>query len=138
MTDPVSKVLLKHSEDPIVKPSSRIIHLLTYPIDSLNPLSSQGLNSISCSCGVVYIGETVRAVKTHLVKHERSMRSGHLPKIRGHTETGNHILFDIASVVLKSCFLGKNTFAYYLILLITFKFSIVSENVFVRLNADHK
>lgn len=50
----VGKILVKHSNEPVVKFHPNISHLLPSPKDTLHPLESKFLYSIGCYGGRVY------------------------------------------------------------------------------------
>ncbi|KYN07882.1 hypothetical protein ALC62_01145 [Cyphomyrmex costatus] len=66
-------------------------------ISTVSSLISAGVYEIPCSCGKVYIGETVRMVNTRMKEHQRDVRLKHITQsalAEHNIETGHRILFD--------------------------------------------
>ncbi|XP_030746552.1 uncharacterized protein LOC115875272 [Sitophilus oryzae] len=76
VTDRIGKVLKKHNIKTIYKPTRKIRDCLRPAKDKREPLSSEAIYRIPCSCGSVYIGITKRSVETRLTEHKRNCRLG--------------------------------------------------------------
>lgn len=102
VTDKIGRILKKENIKTVFKPLAKIKDILPSPKDKFSSLNSKGVYKIPCSCGLVYIGETGRSVKTRLTEHERCIRTGHFSNsaVAEHQlETGHKILFNQASLL---------------------------------------
>ncbi|GJQ75534.1 hypothetical protein Trydic_g17619 [Trypoxylus dichotomus] len=79
--------------------------------DQVETLSAKDIYKIPCSCGLIYISETGRSVKTHTKEHKRCLKSGHVSSsavAEYHIRTGHNILFEETSIIEKNPhFYGK-------------------------------
>lgn len=95
ITDRIGRLLETYNIKPIFKPTTQLRDLHRSVKDSRDPLSSAGVYRIPCSCGSVYVGTTLRSIKTRISEHERNCRLNQFDKsaVAEHTqEKGNHII----------------------------------------------
>ena len=91
----ISKILANKGIHSSFKPFSVVKHRIHSLKDPKDPLMESGIYKIDCSCGVPYIGETGRAIKTRLkehgadIKHDRVVKSA----LAEHSSTTKHHIF---------------------------------------------
>ncbi|XP_041984078.1 uncharacterized protein LOC121736760, partial [Aricia agestis] len=104
VTDKVSYILRKASIKTYFKPPKNISQFLP-PVKCNLPLQDAGIYKLDCDCGLSYIGQTKRAIKTRIkehiadVKHHRNTKSA----ICEHTldQPRHYIRFDKPQILAK-------------------------------------
>jgi hypothetical protein len=98
----IAKILKRFDFNVIFSPVKKVrFSNLKHPIDNLN---CWGIYSISCQCGLSYIGQTKRALKFRLKEHENYVKNQDLKRssIAQHCwSTSHRFLFSSATIVHK-------------------------------------
>jgi hypothetical protein len=100
--DHISKLLAKKNIKTLFKPHKTLKHLFRTAKDKSDPMLSQGVYQIPCSCGKSYIGQTGRSIKTRLKEHIADTLHNHISKstIAEHSHTSKHLIcFDQAKIL---------------------------------------
>ena len=103
VTDKISRILRRASIKTYFKPSNKINQLLR-PIKCNIPLQDAGVYKIDCDCGLSYIGQTKRSIKTRIKEHIADMKNNRTTKsaVCEHALKPNHFIrFDKPQVLVK-------------------------------------
>ena len=88
----IAKILANKCIRSMFKPFSLVKHRIRSLKDSKDTLLQSGVYKIECSCGVPYIGETRRAIKTRLKEHGVDIQHDRVAKsaLGEHSSTTKH------------------------------------------------
>jgi hypothetical protein len=86
-------MLAKHNIKSVALPPRKIFSHFTPVKDALG-LRTPGIYSISCECGSVYIGQSVRSVQLHIKEHSKHIRVAQPYKsaVAEHSINHDHII----------------------------------------------
>lgn len=104
VTDKIGHILKHASIKTFYKPPKKISQFLP-PVKCYIPLQDAGVYKIDCDCGLSYIGQTKRSIKTRIrehiadVKHRRNNKSAVCDHILDNTR--HYIRFDKAQILAK-------------------------------------